>query len=122
MMLSAYDYEREREKANAWDDFRREIGDLLYKAACKGKDCPRPNNDDELALWNLSEDARSLEYNPARICDFLHTLEEWIDTKGVAEIQDRLLALLDNHFGVSPQFFRMTTQPYETARSYKVPS
>lgn len=123
-MISIETYDKENQKLRQWDDFRQEVADALYVIACRGKDCPRPNNDDELALWNLSEDARGLEYNPASICDLVHDLEEWEDVQGVDEIQDRFLTLLENHFGVSPRFFRRTAKPaiHETARSYKVPA
>jgi hypothetical protein len=121
MKLSTYDYEREGEKARAWDDYRREIGDVIYSAARKGKDFPNPNNEEAFVLWHLSEDAYSLEYNPARICDFVHKLEFHREMPAINEVMERLTILLDQHFNVSMTFWNGPILPHETARSYKVP-
>jgi len=93
MRLSACDHEKDGQKARAWDDFRREIGDALYE--CARQELPYPELDND--IYQLSEDARSLEYNPARIEDFTFDLMDHLEIQGVAEVIDRLTTLLDNY-------------------------
>lgn len=113
MTLSIENWDKERQKLNAWHDFVTEIGDALYRVACNGKSYPDFENEDDFLYWHLSEDARSLDYLPCRICDFVDKLDWHRERPEVEDCIDRLVTLLESHFNVSKVFYERTREPQE---------
>lgn len=113
MTLSIENWDRERQKLDAWHTFVNEIGDALYKVACNGKSYPDFNNEDDFLFWHLSEDARALNYMPCAICDFVDKLDYHREYAEVEECIDRMVSLLESHFQISKVFWQRTREPKE---------
>jgi hypothetical protein len=98
--------DRDLSRWDAWVDFRTEIAEAIFEIV---KDWAL--DPDSFALWNLSEDARSLPYVTAKICDLVNELDEYGHVEGVKAVTDRLIDVLDKHFGVSESFWCRTRNP-----------
>lgn len=119
---SGLSYERAMEGQNdrnvdfwdRWVDYRSGIADELYAISERiFPNWPKPADNDSFGIWQLSEDARSLPHEAAKVCDFVQALEEYAHVEGVKAVIDQLTELLEEHFNVSTKFWTRKPTAHE---------
>lgn len=95
-----------------WTEYRAAIADELLHIAERVGDY----GDDRDALWHLSEDARSLPHEAAKVCDLVQALEEYVHVEGVKAVIDQLTELAEEHFNVSTKFWTRKPTAHELRR------